>query len=162
MTSFQIVYAKTPDTIASPSAIEAIRCIFVEYLAFVEAFLGESLDFQDTETEFNDFPHTYDILLLATVEAQAVAACGIKPFKASICELKRLYCRDEARGLGIGEALVRESFKAAQTLGYSQMYLDTDPGLLHANRIYERLGFQDIEKYYNNPMDRSRYMAKAL
>jgi len=33
--------------------------------------------------------------------------------------------------------------------------------LTHANAIYETLGFQDIEKYYDNPMD-SRFMALDL
>jgi len=42
------------------------------------------------------------------------------------------------------------------------MYLDTDPGLKQANIIYDNLGFQDIERYYDNPMGCSRYMALTL
>ena len=42
------------------------------------------------------------------------------------------------------------------------MYLDTDRGLTHANKIYEGLGFIDIERYYDNPMGCSRYMALKL
>jgi len=34
-------------------------------------------------------------------------------------------------------------------------------GLIHANAVYEALGFEDIEKYYDNPMD-SRFMGLAL
>jgi ribosomal protein S18 acetylase RimI-like enzyme len=142
--------------------IDAVKSIFREYLGFIEAFLGQSLDFQGTETEFNNFPQTYDVLLLAKVGNKPVAACGIKPFKENICELKRLYCRPAGRGHNFGERLTKASLEHARTLNYAHMYLDTDPGLVHANRIYEKLGFTDIERYYPNPIGCSRYMALDL
>ena len=155
MSAVKIIQAVTPEDIAS------IRWIFLEYLEFVERFLGQDLSFQGTEKEFADFPDTYDALFLATLNGAAVGACGIKPFKPSICELKRLYCRPSARGHGVGLKLSRSALEAARGLGYKQIYLDTDHGLTHANAVYEALGFKDIDKYYDNPMD-SRFMARAL
>lgn len=148
--------AETPDDIA------AVKAIFLEYMAFIEGYLGESLCFQGTDSEFKNFPKVYDVLLLAKVGGEPVAACGIKPFKDKICELKRLYCRPSGRGHRLGERLSRESLNAARQLGYEEMYLDTDPGLTHACRIYEALGFYDIDRYYENPMGCSRYMAISL
>lgn len=142
--------------------IESVKAIFLEYLAFIEELLEQSLCFQDTETEFNNFPNTYDQLLLAKINSNPVAACGIKPLREGICELKRLYCRPSGRGHGLGERLTVASLKAARDLGYHHMYLDTDPKLIHACKIYERLGFKDIERYYDNPMGCSRYMALTL
>ena len=150
-----------------PQEIADVRDIFVEYLNFVEAFLGQSLAFQNTEAEFSDFPQTYDALFLATVEDQPIAACGVKNFKLTssgkdnICELKRLYCRPKGRGHGLGRKLTEAAIHTAREMGYATMYLDTDHGLTHANGIYESLGFRDIEKYYDNPMD-SRFMALDL
>ncbi len=141
--------------------IAAVRAIFLEYLGFVERYLGQDLSFQGTEKEFADFPQTYDALFLARLEGQPVAACGIKPFKPGICELKRLYCRPDGRGHGIGLKLSEAALETARQLNYSSIYLDTDHGLTHANAIYETLGFQDIEKYYDNPMD-SRFMGRDL
>jgi ribosomal protein S18 acetylase RimI-like enzyme len=100
-------------------------------------------------------------LFLARHEDAPVAACGLKPFKPGICELKRLYCRPAARGLGLGLKLSEAALNEARALGYEHIHLDTDHGLIHANAVYERLGFQDIEKYYDNPMD-SRFMGLAL
>lgn len=152
----QIYIAQTSEDIA------AVKSIFLEYLTFIEILLDQSLCFQDTETEFNNFPNTYDRLLLAKVDGRPVAACGIKSLRGDICELKRLYCRAEGRGYGLGKGLTVASLEAARDLGYHQMYLDTDPKLVHACRIYEQLGFKDIERYYENPMGCSRYMALAL
>lgn len=141
----------------TPKDIRAVKTIFIEYLHFVEDYLGQSLSFQGTETEFADFPHTYNALFIAELDGGPVAACGVKPFKDKICELKRLYCRPSARGHGAGLRLCNAAIKTAKEIGYNAIYLDTDNGLIHANTIYERLGFQDIEKYYDNPMD-SRFM----
>lgn len=156
MSQSSIALAETPED------IDAVKSIFVDYLGFIEDYLGQSLGFQGTETEFATFPDRYDVLFLAKLNGRPVAACGVKPLKDDICELKRLYCRPEGRGHNFGSLLTLESLKAAQALGYKHMYLDTDPGLTHANKIYEKLGFKDIDRYYNNPMSRSRYMGVAL
>ncbi len=146
----------------TPQDIEAVKSIFIEYMTFIETFLGQDLNFQGTDKEFATFPDIYDELLLAKLEGRAVGACGIKPFKGNICELKRLYCRPEGRGHNLGERLTIASIEAARRHGYEEIYLDTDPGLTHANRIYEKLGFTDIDRYYDNPMRSSRYMKKSL
>ena len=155
MTELQVRQVETPID------IKAVREIFLEYLDFVERYLGQDLSFQGTKKEFADFPHTYDALFLARLDGEPAAACGLKPFKPGICELKRLYCRPYARGLGLGLKLSAAVVKKARSLGYKHIYLDTDYGLTHANAVYEALGFQDIEKYYDNPME-SRFMSLAL
>lgn len=155
MSDVSIKRAETTEDIA------AVRAIFLEYLQFVERYLGRDLSFQGTDKEFADFPHTYDALFLATLDGAPVAACGLKPFKPGISELKRLYCRPTARGHGLGLKLIQAALSEARTRGYKHIYLDTDHGLTHANAIYEKLGFHDIEKYYDNPMD-SRFMGLML
>ncbi len=145
----------------SASDIAAVRALFLEYLKFVERYLGQDLSFQGTEKEFADFPQTYDALFLAKKDGEAVAACGLKPFKLGICELKRLYCKPSARGLKLGLKLSQATINKAREIGYEKIYLDTDHGLTHANNVYETLGFEDIEKYYDNPMD-SRFMGLDL
>ncbi len=48
----KILQAKTDEQIA------AVKALFLDYLRFVEAYLGQSLSFQGTESEFADFPQT--------------------------------------------------------------------------------------------------------
>jgi len=68
----------------------------------------------------------------------------------------------EGRGHNLGLRLTQAAIAYSKKDGFDKMYLDTDPGLLHANTIYEHLGFNDIERYYGNPMGCSRYMALTL
>ena len=144
-----------------PDQIAAVRAVFLDYLRFIEAYLGQSLDFQNTAREFADFPHTYDALWLAELDGRAVGAVGLKPFDAGRAELKRLFVRPDGRGHGLGEALCRHCVIGARERGYRTLLLDTDAGLTHANAVYERLGFTDTPRYYDNPMD-SRFMALSL
>lgn len=147
--------AKTPDEIAT------VRSLFLDYLRFIENYLGQSLSFQGTQKEFADFPQTYDALWLAESGGEAVGAVGLKPFNDTSAELKRLWVSPEGRGSGAGLALCRACIDEARNRGYGTLLLDTDRGLTHANKIYETLGFRDVEKYYDNPMD-SRFMALDL
>lgn len=141
--------------------IAAVKSLFLDYLRFIETYLGQSLSFQGTDAEFADFPQTYDALWLATLNGAPVGAVGLKPFEPGTAELKRLWVSPQARGHGTGQALCHAVITGARDHGYLRLLLDTDRGLTHANTVYERLGFRDTEKYYDNPMD-SRFMALVL
>lgn len=145
----------------TPADIAHVKALFLDYLRFIERYLGQSLSFQGTGTEFADFPQTYDALWLAQLRGTPIGAVGLKPFAPGTAELKRLWVAPEGRGLSIGDALCRAVIDGARDQGYQRLLLDTDRGLTHANSIYERLGFRDTDKYYDNPMD-SRFMALEL
>jgi len=49
-----------------------------------------------------------------------------------------------ARGLGLGEALVRHSFDAARALGFDAMQFNFVFATNPARRLYERLGFEAV------------------
>ena len=46
-----------------------------------------------------------------------------------------------ARGRGVGELMVRAVIARATELGLSRIVMSSQPGMVHAHRIYERLGF---------------------
>jgi len=150
------------DIAHTPEDVNSVKAIFQEYLAFIEDFLCQPLDFQGTEKEFSTFPAVYDFLLLAKLDGKPVAACGVKNFKPGISELKRLFARPEGRGHNLGEKLTIAAMDEARRRGFTEMYLDTDPGLTHAVKIYKKLGYTEIPRYYDNPMGCSLYMKISL
>nr|WP_314220177.1 GNAT family N-acetyltransferase [Streptomyces sp. DSM 40713] len=56
-------------------------------------------------------------------------------------ELYAIYVDTEHLGRGVGRALLRESVRRADALGYSRMYLWVLEGNATARRFYERAGF---------------------
>ncbi len=147
----------------SQEDIAACKALFIEY--------AESMDFdlcfQDFEGELADFPGKYALptgeLLLARQKEHAVGVVGMRDLGDKICEMKRLYVRDIARGSGLGEELAKAIIDRAHLLGYRAMRLDTIPGHHDmAIRLYRSLGFQEIPPYCYNPIPGAVYMELKL
>ncbi len=54
--------------------------------------------------------------------------------------------------------IIKAKYLESKKLGYLEMFLDTDKTLNHTNVIYEILRFEGTKRYYENPMQETRYM----
>jgi GNAT superfamily N-acetyltransferase len=74
----------------------------------------------------------------------------------NIAQLRLLYVEPEARGLGIGEALVRTCVEFARDAGYAKMTLWTHTILTSARRIYASHGFRlvssEVHDHFGEPI----------
>lgn len=80
-------------------------------------------------------------------DGRVLGGGGIAPLAggdAATCELRKMYCLPETRGIGAGTALMARCLAAARAAGYSRCYLETLTGMDAAMRLYERSGFRRI------------------
>lgn len=147
---------------ANLDEMEAIKNLFIEY----EKFLGVSLCFQGFQEELSKLPYHYaepqGTILLAEINNQPVGVIALKPLEGACCEMKRLYVKNEFRGLKIGEKLVDELLLLAKTKGYSTMKLDTLKRLSAAIELYRKKGFIETQPYNFNPEEDIVYFEKKL
>jgi ribosomal protein S18 acetylase RimI-like enzyme len=152
-----IIHAETS------AQIEDARRLFREY----EAWLDVDLCFQSFEEELNTLPGKYaqpsGRLLLALENEKPAGCIALRKIEDDICEMKRLYVRDDFRGTGLGKMLIERLIEEAKTIGYKIMRLDTLPDKMpQAIKLYQSYGFQKIEPYYENPHKETLFMEKLL
>jgi ribosomal protein S18 acetylase RimI-like enzyme len=147
--------------------LEVVRELFRDYAEG----LGIDLSFQGFEDEVRDLPGAYapphGTLLLALEESavptrRALGCVAVRPLDAETAEMKRLYLRPAARGLGLGRALAEAALAEARRLGYGRVRLDTLPGMEAAQAIYRALGFREIAAYRANPVPGARFLEIEL
>ena len=67
------------------------------------------------------------------------------------CEIKRLFVREQVRGIGVGKALVEAAIQTARDLGYGEVKLDTLPQMEGAIALYKQCGFAPVAPYGSHP-----------
>lgn len=143
--------------------IEAARGLFREY----EAWFGMNLCFQNFDEEVANLPDKYASpegrLFLAFSDEKLAGCIALRKLEEGICEMKRLFVKDEFRGQKIGVKLIEKLFEEAKNIGYAQMRLDTFPAKMgKAVKLYESYGFREIPPYYHNPYGETLFMELDL
>jgi carbonic anhydrase len=134
------------------SRLEQVRELFREY----HEWLGEVVCSIRLAEEIADLPGPYALpegrLYLATAQDGVPVGCiGVRPHHGSACEIKRLYVRPQARGTGLGSALVSIAIEASRELGYAEAFVTTLPETMPvAAAMYERLGFEPTEPFLDH------------
>lgn len=153
----EIINAETPDE------IEEARKLFREY----ETSLDLNLCFQNFDEEVLNLPGKYSApegrLFLAFSDENPAGCIALRKLEDEICEMKRLFVREEFRGQKIGVLLIEKIIAEAGKIGYKKMRLDTHPPKMgKAVKLYESYGFREIPPYYHNPFGDTLFMEKLL
>lgn len=153
----EIIHAKTSQE------VQTAKMLFKEYAEW----LGVDLSFQNFQEELDSMPGKYASpaggLFIAKYDGD-IAGCGaFRKLEDGVCEMKRLFVREEFRGKGIGRALAETIIAEARKTGYKKMRLDTDgQRMFKAMAIYKSMGFVEIAAYYHNPYDGVMYFELEL
>jgi len=143
--------------------IEAARTLFREY----EKWLDLDICFQNFEEELQNLPGKYALpngrLLLAFVDEKVAGCVALRKLEENVCEMKRLFVREEFRVFGLGEKLIEKLISDARAIGYQKMRLDTLPDKMpKAVKLYKSHSFREIQAYYHNPYKETLFMEKNL
>ncbi|HBJ79384.1 GNAT family N-acetyltransferase [Fusobacterium varium] len=150
------------DIKAAYNDLENIKLLFNEYTTM----LGVNLAFQGYDEEIKNLPGKYALpygrLYIAYYNNKAAGCIALRKFENDGCEMKRLFVRPEYRHLKIGKKLVDKIIEDARELKYKYMVLDTLSNLHEAVSLYRKSGFQEVEAYYENPLDNVLYFKLEL
>lgn len=146
-----------------PEEVSQAAALFREY----EAWLGLDLCFQGFEAEVASLPGKYAApdgrLYLAYSDGELAGCIALRKIEDDVCEMKRLFVREDFRGQGIGVSLIETVIADARKIGYWALRLDTFPPKMgKAVSLYKAYGFRPIDAYYDNPNDGVLFMEMSL
>lgn len=115
--------------------------------------LGYALDgtvYTDPNTDrmFDCYQTPRTAYWIAESDGEMLGGSGIGEIvgiNENICELQRMFLKKEARGLGIGMALMNQCLEFAKDAGFDQVYIETFPKMPGALKLYERSGFKYVD-----------------
>lgn len=128
---------------------DVIRTVMTEFGA-----CGEGYSINDAEVD-----HMYEAysgpragyFVVVTDGDRVVGGGGVASLEGGddgddgVCELKKMYFLPEARGTGVGRAMLQRCLDLARELGFRQCYLETLGSMRQAQRLYELNGFRRID-----------------
>lgn len=93
--------------------------------------------------------------LVARRDGKPVGCGAIRPFEPGVAEIKRMFVINEARGLGIGRAILENLETLAKNSGYRSVRLETGLKQPEAISLYQSAGYHRAPcygPYRKNPM----------
>ena len=106
-----------------------------------------------TNDLYNLFKTPGSLYWVAEEDGKLLGGCGIYPTEGlpvNYAELVKFYLLPTSRGKGIGKALMGKCFISAIALGYEYLYLESFPEFVAAVHMYEKSGFENIDKPLGN------------
>ncbi len=90
--------------------------------------------------------------VIAELADQAVVGCGaLLTIEPGVGEIKRMWVHPDVRGQGLASQLLRDLEARSRAMGHHRTVLDTNEVLLGAITMYERAGYEAIDRYNDNP-----------
>ena len=144
------------------AAYDCARVLFGEYADS----LGVDLEFQGFRAELANLSEMYSAphgALLLAHSAGALVGCGaLRLSGQDVCEMKRLFVRPRWQGLNAGKLLAQALIVRARELGFQRLRLDTLPSMTAAIGLYGKLGFVEIDAYYETPIEGTKFLELKL
>ena len=116
------------------------------------AELGKKFEPDGRHGFYNDIEKEFVVFYCVVDNGNVVGSVALKKVDEDVVELKALYLDKNYRGKGLGGRLMTEAVKAARSLGYKSIVLDSMKQYEDARKLYEKFGFKDTERYNENAM----------
>jgi putative acetyltransferase len=143
LTPFSIRPIRAED---DPAVASIIRTVMPQFGASGAGFAINDPEVDHMSRAYSAPRHAYFVV---EKDGKLVGGGGVGHLAGAapeICELRKMYFLEEARGHGVGEKLLRQCLVGAKELGYATMYLETLNTMTAAQKLYEKLGFKKIDK----------------
>lgn len=134
-----------------PRGDDAKYCLG-EYYAELARRFADGFDVSlSRDPEAVDMIRPRGAFLVAMSDGLPIGCVGLKGGGGAIAEIKRLWVAPSARGLGLARRLMEAAEDIARELSIKILRLDTNSALLEAQQLYRNSGWNEIERFNDDP-----------
>lgn len=131
----------------SPAARYCVSQYFAELAARFETGFDPG---QSIPAKPDDLIPPHGFLVLATLHGEPVG-CGALKCHKDYGEIKRMWVRDSARGLGIGKRILQRLEELARKRRLPVLRLETNKSLTEAQSLYRKSGYREVKPFNTEP-----------
>ena len=114
--------------------------------------LGKKFEPDGRHYFYNDISGSFEVFFCLVDQEMVVGTVALKKIDEKNVELKALYLHKDYRGKGLGSLLMSVSINEAKSRGFKMILLDSMLKYEDALRLYEKFGFEKIDRYNDNAM----------
>jgi GNAT superfamily N-acetyltransferase len=144
-----------------PRSSDAQRCLAAYFAEIDERFEHGWDPASGIRLEPTDMGPPRGLLLLARLDGEPIGCGVLWHHGGGVADAKRMWVAPAARGIGLGRRLLAELERHAREAGVRTLRLDTDRALTEALALYRAAGFEEIERFNDEPHAPHRF-AKSL
>jgi putative acetyltransferase len=123
-----------------------IRTVMTEFRA---VGAGYSIGDPEVDDMYGNYRNKRSCYYVITSGDRVVGCGGLGPLDGGnkfTCEIRKMFFLRETRGVGLGRRLLLLLLDEARTRDYKKCYLETLDRMWQANELYQKNGFQLLEK----------------
>ena len=161
--AYQIAPARWPED------TELARALLSDYGRYLASSPGGSAGvcLVGYEAELRALPGKYAEILLARVNGEGAGCVALTrrvlADGTDAVEMKRLWVEPGLRGLGVGRGLVTAAIAWTRAQHCGSLVLDTvHEAMPEAARLYQSLGFVEVDRFNDNPVAGVRFYQLRL
>ncbi|MBP2324497.1 ribosomal protein S18 acetylase RimI-like enzyme [Kibdelosporangium banguiense] len=117
------------------------------YFDIVGRYWGRPATDEQIDQVLLDEPSDDLLMLVASEDGKPLGCVGLRLSIPPFAEVKRVYVVPQARGRGIGQALLAEAEKVARDHDAVTMRLDVREDLVEARGLYAKFGYVEVEPF---------------
>lgn len=97
---------------------------------------------------FETYKKSKAVYFIVEENGKIIGGAGVaqlENYTGNVCELQKMYFLEEARGRGIGKAMMQKCLQAAKVFEFDKCYLETMTYMKAAQKLYKQSGFEYID-----------------
>lgn len=147
-----LVAAQVNFEVVDPTSPVATRALDRYFAELAERFpSGFDTDAARDEKHLRRFRPPDGAFVVMTLDETPIGCGAVQRLDHDTSEIKRMWIDPDRRGLGLGARLLDTLESIARDSARVRLVLDTNATLIEAIAMYERAGYQQIERYNDNP-----------